>query len=82
MYYMQSRSLLIIKYNLTLCYFITLTISLNLFPLTAKLGNISKDAHAGDKVTTSPFVAIFLETSTASSKESTIVVGTCIPFSI
>ena len=51
------------------------TISLNLFPLTAKLGNISKEAQAGDKVTISPSTAISLALITASSKESTIILG-------
>ena len=57
------------------------TISLNLFPLAAKLGNISKDAHAGDNVTISPFPAIFFALSTASSRDSTILTGITIPFS-
>ena len=74
-----TQTSVVIEY--TFSFYNELTISLNTLPLAIKLGNISKEAHAGDNVTISPDLAIFFATSTASSREETVFISTFIPFS-
>ena len=62
-------------------YYNAITISLYLLPLTSKFSNISKLAHAGDKVTISPGLATSLALQIASLKFSANIISKEIFFS-